>query len=178
MTTTTAASGERRRVTAYRRASRPDALPSDSEQRSGRLRDLASRHLRLPEPPIHECDRHLLELPSVAQGVEEDLDLEGVTLGGDALEAQALQQLAAVALEPGSPVAHLGPGHQARELIRAPTQPEAAHRPVLDAPSLDVARPDDDVGHFGAGEQAAHLRGLVRSIRVHHDDARVVARER
>src|SRR5262252_961252 len=99
MTTTPAASGERRRVTAYRRASRPDALPSDPEQRSGRLIDLAPRHLRLPEAPIHEGDRHLLELPSVAQAVEEDLDLEGVALRGDALEAQASQQLASVALE-------------------------------------------------------------------------------
>src|SRR3954451_4048722 len=128
-----------------------DSAATETQQRQtpNRLGGDREVHLRFPYPPLAKKDRHLDDAEPAADRTVGQLDLEGVAAGGDLVEVDGLQHLAAEALEATGEVAHLDPQHQPRVGTAAAADRAPKWSPVADPPARDVAGAEHDVGPLG-----------------------------
>src|SRR5438270_324379 len=124
-------------------------------------------HLRLPRPAVAEHDRDVADAEPGADGPVGHLDLEAVAVEVDPIQVERLQDLAAKALEAAGEVADVDAEKQPRVETPALGQRAAMPPPALHAPSLGVARAENEVRVPGRFHEARDVGGVVREVGVH-----------
>src|SRR5262249_14748352 len=141
-----------------------------------RLADLPLRHLGLTGHTVHEANGHFTHREALHDTAVDHLDLEGVTLRHDSIQADCLQHCSRIAAIPGcgvpDPEAEQGP----RVQVCAPREQSSVPAPAGHRALVHVTRPDHhSFATLGCGHELRQVFRPMRTVCVHLDDVVVAA---
>jgi len=138
----------------------PDRLPDDSPG-----------HLALADIAVYEHDGDFTDPEASAPRARGHLDLEGVSVGLDAVEWNRLEDFPPKTLETAGEVGDGHAGDPSSVDVREVTEHQATDRPVDngDAP-LEVARAENEIVSLNRFQELRQMGRVVGEVGVHFED--------